>query len=144
LPVRAFWCSLAYGNGAFVAADYNSNNAAWSANGETWETVTLPSGMNRCSIAFGSGRFVVVDGDFSTPAAAWSVDGKAWTAALSLDGSERWASVAYGNGTFAALAETNGKVAVSSDGGDTWAVQTLLPDLSSGTSSYWQGIVFGE
>ena len=67
MPVGAYWYSVAYGNGTFVAVAGNASNiAATSPDGITWTQRTLPASANWYSVAYGNGAFVAISGNGST------------------------------------------------------------------------------
>ena len=134
MPSYAWWESITYGNGKFVAVVYKSNKAAYSNDGITWTTATLPSTEMWISVTYGNGKFVAIADDSVT--AAYSEDGITWTA-TTMTNSERWSSVAYGNGKFVAVVYDSNKAAYSEDG-ITWTVATL-PNTSS-----WKSITYGN
>ena len=51
----AAWCSVAYGNGMFVAIDADSAAAAYSEDGINWTGVELPESVDCGDIAYGNG-----------------------------------------------------------------------------------------
>ena len=61
--MSASWCSVASGNGKFVAVASNSGDvAAYSTDGVTWTAATLPLSASWSSVAYGNGKFVAVTG----------------------------------------------------------------------------------
>ena len=165
MPSAADWYSLAYGDGVFLALDYESNKTAKSTDGgKTWSFAgDLPSGMKHCGIAFGrvstdgliaKGMFVAVP-DVDGNKAAWSRNGDTWNE-LTLPASGRWNGVAFGKGRFAAgrfaaLALVDGDVLYSlgdtydtSDAASWKVADGALPDLSGKTASRWQAVIFGH
>jgi hypothetical protein len=77
----------------------------------------------------------VVDGFLQSPSA-----NGAWTARTSSENSV-WESVAYGNGTYIAVASSTSGVykCMTSSDGQTWIDNTILP-----TSKNWSGIAYGN
>jgi hypothetical protein len=63
--------------------------------------------------------------------------GESWTTCASPPIYHDWQAIAYGNGTFVAVASDSNLAAVSSDGGVTWA----LKSMGSG-GSQWYGITY--
>jgi hypothetical protein len=114
--------SITHGQGRFVIVEGNfSNSTAYSADGITWVTRTLPANndsteSNWRDVAHGNGRFVAIaDNDSQV---AISIDrGVTWFAAR-LPVSADWKKVSYGNGIFLAFAE--GDIAASSPDGIIW------------------------
>lgn len=85
--------------------------------------------------------FVAVsDGDYptlsGTSVAASSLDGITWTQ-RTMPASAKWENVAYGNGTFVAIARES-SIAATSTNGITWT-QRAMP-----TSATWRCITFGN
>jgi hypothetical protein len=146
--------AIAYGGGKFVAAysDIGGDlKAAWSEDGETWNTDVytglsvngLLIGSSGMGITYGHGKFVMV-----TPYSkgsndvhiAYSTDGTDWQQ-VSVDGNDPFvitnvAKIAFGetagNGKFVAV-NKSGKAAYSDDGGETWIASgdTGLSDTSA-------------
>jgi len=146
------WYSVTYGNGKFVAVSgtYNfiyfgpptftptptqqqSNFGAYSTDGITWSSMSLPTSTDWRSLAFGNGVFVAVPYDGSTTAAS-STDGITWTT-RTLSTADSYFTVAYGNGIFVATANTN---AVTSTNGITWTTRTLP------ASKYFHRLAYGN
>lgn len=134
MPSYAWWNSITYGNGKFVAVVYESNKAAYSNDGITWTATTLPSNEMWNSVTYGNGKFVAIADDSVT--AAYSEDGITWTA-TTMTNSERWSSVAYGNGKFVTVAGNSNKAAYSEDG-ITWTATTMP------SSKAWTSITYGN
>lgn len=67
--------SVAYGKGTFVAVG-DSGAAAYSLNGESWITATMPSSANWSSVTYGDGKFVAVA--YGSNEVAYSTDGITW------------------------------------------------------------------
>ncbi len=138
LPASGDWRCLAYGDGRFVAIEYNGvTNTAVSTNGTTWSLGgTLPSNT-WTSITYGNGKFVAISGGGgSSNQAAYSTNGLAWTT-TTLPSSTTWSSVTYGNGRFVAVAHSGTNAAYSFDG-ITWTASTLP------SSSSWADIQYGQ
>jgi hypothetical protein len=135
MPFSATWSSITYGNGVFVAVARNSADVAYSSDGSTWSSATIPGGVaSWYSVTYGNGEFVAVANNSAD--AAYSVDGSAWTLAT-LPSSSNWQSVAYGNGRFVALATGTSSAAYSSDG-STWSTETMP------VSANWYSIAYGN
>ena len=72
-------CSgVCYGNGKFVAISENSNIVAYSSDGITWATTTMPN-SNYTAIAFDGSKFIAAKTDYNYKGAAFSFDGITWT-----------------------------------------------------------------
>ena len=67
------------------------------------------------------------------PIPVWSEGGK-------LPSSGYWFSIAYGNGTFVAVARSSDKAAYSTDGGQTWTESTLPSRASWSSIAYGNGV----
>lgn len=134
--------AVCYGNGLFVAIDGN-RNAAYSTDGITWLSTEMPGYENWTSVAYGGGVFVAVSEGDSTRGSrdfAYSTDGVNWqyANATSYAVEERdYKCVAYGNGTFVAVAYNTADAAYSRDG-ITW-LPAVMP-----SSHYWSSVTYGE
>jgi hypothetical protein len=130
-----------WGTGRFVAVAFNSDKAAWSADGAAWTEAALPSVGNNAwrNVTYGGGRCVATASS-STPGsdkAVWSVDGTSWTEAA-MPFSADWQSVTYGGGRFVAVPSwTNDKAAWSSNGA-SWTKATTTP------AGDWYSVTFGN
>jgi hypothetical protein len=128
----AFWSSVTYGGGKFVAVA-NASAAAYSTDGITWTASTMPSSPQWQSVTHGDGKFVAVSNFYA--AAAYSTDGITWTAST-LPSNPQWQSVTYGDGKFVAVANASA-VAYSTDG-ITWTASTMPSD------SNWKSVTYGD
>jgi hypothetical protein len=114
--------AIAYGQGRFVIVEGDfSNSAAYSADGITWVSRTLPANddsteSNWQDIAHGNNRFVAIaDNDAQV---AISIDrGVNWIKSR-LPVNAPWKKVSYGNGLFFAFAE--GDISATSEDGIIW------------------------
>jgi len=132
---------IAYGNGVFVAADFNGT-MAYSSDGINWAKADTPFKLryNEIMIVYGNGRFVAYEDKSGNM--AYSTDGIAWTEVT--DKNSRFYNslnmrgfnytIAYGNGKFYAFGgivdphATNGSrlaVSISTDS-VTWTAPTEL------------------
>ena len=134
LPVSAYWESVTFGNGRFVAVAEDSDVAAYSDDGINWNQTTLPNSADWTSVTYGNGKFVAVA--LSSDIAAYSDDGINWTQ-TTLPTSARWRSVTYGNGRFVAVVHDS-SIAAYSDDGIIWT-QTTMP-----ASSMWFSVTYGN
>lgn len=104
LPSGGEWLPPAYGNGKYVTAKYNSNQAAYSSDGITWCSVALPVTALWRSVAYGNGRFVLVADTTSTSTAnvVVSTTGTSWPSSMSVlvNPVATWHKVVFGNGVF--------------------------------------------
>ncbi|MFI5180846.1 MAG: hypothetical protein ACHQPI_05610 [Thermoanaerobaculia bacterium] len=135
---------LAYGGGQYVAVDI-VGSVLTSPDGITWTARISPlsfSSTSFWSVAYGSGRFVVV-GSYIPPFApfAWttltSTDGVSWNQQLGTGFA--LGGVTYGNGLF---------VAVGNDKGGPGAIVTSIDGTNwtrryAGTGQYLGGVAFG-
>jgi hypothetical protein len=142
---------IAYGNGKFVVVG-GSNEIAYSADGQTWETVSnppfitddKPDSIN--GIAFGDGKFIAVGGN----KIANSTDGINWTpVSPALFGNNRIVCIAYGGGKF--VASNDNATAYSTDGtnwtpitakesGNTWSASLKSFKCIAFGNGKWIGI----
>lgn len=116
------WNSMCYGNGIYVARNYNT--AAWSEDLDTWHTVQLHDlTYGTPWIAFGNGRFVTCDsyGFF------YSDDGKTFTRTLQLPDYLAGNRIVYGNGVFVICGKYNqsSSYAMYSSDGIVWSSAAL-------------------
>ena len=136
------WVGIAYGSAKFVAiseSDSGTTSRAVSSDGGlTWSVGSVSTGAK--AIAFGNGRFVIVEGNFSN-SVAWSTDGVTWnvtTMPANADSIEsNWFDIAFGNGRFVAIADNATMVAYSFNGA-TWYSSTLP------VSADWRKVVYGS
>jgi hypothetical protein len=142
------WCSIAYGDGRFVAVVINAigvNDIMYSSDGGlTWTAVSTGFGSSQWrSVTFGNNTFVVV-GTAGTAAdrVATSPDGINWTLRTAASASA-WQSVTFGNGVFVAVHNSAGtsQVMTSSDSGVTWTARTT-PTAQSGFA--WTCVTYGN
>ncbi len=128
------WCSICYGNGKYVVIARDSNISAYSIDGITWTSSTLPSSQNWRSVCYGNGKFVVV-ASYSN-ISAYSTDGITWTSST-LPSSANWYFVCYGNGKYVAVV-INSNISAYSTDGINWT-QTTLPSSKS-----WYSVCYGN
>jgi hypothetical protein len=136
------WNAIAYGTvsgtGTWVAMQNGSNNTAYSTNGGTSWTVggTLSAATSWSCVAYGNGKFIALN---QTSVSNISANGGAsWTTGGSL-AINIWQAIAYGAGTWVAVAgapSTN--AAYSTNDGTTWTATTLP------TSSSWSSVAYGN
>ena len=120
------YSGVCYGNGTFVAISSGSTQAAYSLDGSTWVSSTLPSNTTWSSVAYGNGVFVAISS--STSVAAYSVDGITWLASkLTLSGT----SIAYGQGVFSVLNSNANGVCYTSEDGQNWIKRSVLASAYS-------------
>ena len=136
------WVGIAYGNAKFVAiseSDSGTTSRAVSSDGGlTWSVGSVATGAK--AIAFGNGRFVIVEGNFSN-SVAWSTDGVTWTVTTlpaNTDSTEsNWYDIAFGNNRFVAIADNATMVAYSFNGA-TWYASTMPSNQD------WRKLVYGS
>lgn len=135
LPSTANWTGVYYGGGLFVAFVNGTTTAATSPDGITWTTRTLPSASAWTAGTYGGGTHVIISA--SSGVAATSTDGASWTSRTFP--ANTFGSIAYGNGTFVAIATVNStNAAATSPNGTTWTTQTLP------ITQVWGPIAFGN
>lgn len=125
LPENQEWFSIAYGNGKFVTTSRSTTTAAYSVDGQTWASSTLPA-SNSWSVGYGNNRFVALSG-YKT---AYSDDGgETWIEGNNLPSSAWFAGwhIIYADGKFVAVTEQDTNKAVYSTDGITW-YDTTLPN----------------
>jgi len=140
----AGWSQITFGNGVFfTVAGRTLNGKAYSAvssNGITWQIGTFPNNLENWEIVGGgNGIFICTDWAItSTDAniAAISSDGIHWNA-TTLPSSDRWSSLAFGNGTFVLVGESQSTLA--SQDGIHWTIGTP-PTAGLGVVTYGNGI----
>ncbi len=116
LPSTAAWTDVTWGNGRFVAiAGGGSTAAAYSLDGITWTSATLPAGT-WTKVTYGQGVFLAVS---TTTAGAVSEDGVTWTSKTMDTASGGFASAAFGNpnrsGKFVAIGSGSGSASTVSN-----------------------------
>jgi hypothetical protein len=124
------WTYIVYGAGKFVALASGSSQAAYSTNGTSWTTCSIPGGTTWTDIAYGNGRFVAITTD--TAQTAYSFDGITWYLSnLAILGTD----IVYGQGVF--LVVCNGQTTgYTSEDGVNWKQRTV-------TASNYNGVAFG-
>ena len=129
--------SIAYGAGKFVATRSGTTDAAYSTNGISWTTVTLPGTAATVNkVIWGNGRFVMLGG---TNGIMYSFDGITWlenALTLPLTATER--SIAYGQGMFVITSDDTNEVQYS-ENGVYWQAYTLATTIAGG----YNAIAFG-
>ena len=138
LPSIVGWASVCYGDNKYVAVSEDTGTGAFSIDGVTWRSITMPvdddptTGYD--SICYGDGKFVAIR-SFTSEYAAYSTDGITWTQ-CTLPFKTNWLSVCYGNGKFVIVSLSNR--ALYSTDGITWEESTLP------SSSYWNSVCYGN
>jgi hypothetical protein len=109
--IGTFLNAIIHAEDKFVAVGF-SNTIARSADGATWTSESLHNGDSLLSITYGNGTFVAV-GEKSRVDAAYpdniliSADGILWTRQTIGPAAKELRVVAFGDGRFVALGETN-------------------------------------
>jgi hypothetical protein len=115
-----------------------SNLAAYSEDGVTWTSTTLPSTANWSDIAFGNGLYVAVSSDATK--SAYTRDLITWNQSLLPIGAVT--KLAYGQGVFLGVDNASG-VAWTTEDGITWIERTVSDSnytaLKFGLNSSGQG-----
>lgn len=122
MPSSANWSGLAYGAGKWIATASNNRSAAISTDGITWTATTTALNQAHFHIAYGNGTFVAVsgvqNGEITTDGITWS--------SMTMPTNSDWYDVIFANNIFIAMAQSNGRIATSTNG-ITWT-QSLLTD----------------
>ena len=154
LPSNGNWISITHGYTqaglpVFVTVKKDSNNVAYSFNGQVWGLRPLPETTAWESVAAGNGVFVAVssEGNYG----AYSTDGLNWSSAdfpAAGDSTiNQWKSVAYGRGRFVAVAQSNNLAAVGeyNSDTDTFTWTTYIMDVISDSSQKdWIKVAYGN
>ena len=132
-------------NGRYVAIR-TAASGAYSNDGVTWTSMSMPSNQSWTSVAAAQvddvssiqnvGIFVAVAS--GTDQAAYSEDGIDWVA-TTMPVSADWISVTYGNGRWVAIALDTTTVAVSLDG-VTWDITGTLATTGYNAITYGKGL----
>lgn len=134
-----FWQGLAHSGTRFLVVGYRTTGtdvggAAYSDDGATWTTVTIPSRTSQMTdVAFGAGRFVVV-GDGGQ--IFHSTDGATWTRADS-PVTNFLRAIRFADGLFVATGDS-GRILTSLDG-ITWSNRSVATANSLGSVARYQG-----
>jgi hypothetical protein len=114
----------------WVAVGYDTDKAYSSPDGVTWTERTLPLSDDWQAIAYGAvngiGTYVAVANNSIN--AVYSTDGISWTASTMGSENWQWIDIAYGDGKFVAIAESDSSTtqrSVSTNGGATWALGSV-------------------
>lgn len=148
-PDSGYWGPVSYGNGKFVAVGSYANSSynykklsAYSTDGITWVSTTLPTDADWKCVSFGNGVFVAIGSDYVEDqygrviVCAYSTDGENWVTSTMPSGG-KWSKIVFGNANFVAISANSAKLAYSSDG-ITWNVVQLssMYDGSFGAIAY--------
>lgn len=133
LPKSTYWQDIAYGNDRFVSVSIGGDSTS-SIDGINWHWVALPYQAYWQGIAFGVSRHVAVANGIR--GMALTADPHDWSCS-NFDSANPWIDVAFGNGNFVALSNTNA-TAISQYHGASWVTTYNLP-----VSQAWSSIEFG-
>ncbi len=140
------WQSVAHDGAKFVAVGRPSgslvNAVMTSPDGDTWTNVPHNLGARNINdVLYAKNLFVAVASDnvgVTNGGAMYSTNGTTWTNANAPRGD--WQSVAFGNGTFVAVASfTVTTLVMTSTDGINWTSRT-----PASTSNSWRGVAFGN
>ena len=123
--------ALAYGNGKYIAAGYNSNIALYSEDGINWNKANdLPESKYWYSATYGAGKFVVVPtGGANT--FAYSEDGINWnTGSFPTSNVYNFMDISYCGNKFFAVPDGNAIYFYSEDG-INWTEKSISLDGGS-------------
>ena len=152
MPNNSSWYCVGYGligaTNYYVALATSTTTGAYSTDGKTWSTLTMPSNTYY-GITFGNSRFMAVgyNDSLTSGIAAYSTNGTTWTASTPASTNVLFNSVAYG-----LISATNYYVAIGtiyttfintyngnySTNGTSWSSFNLP------SSQYWNEITFGN
>lgn len=136
------YADVAFGNGIFVT---NNSPTRLSTDGLNWtDGGNLDLNINTRAIQFvphGDGVFIVTGESGETRDIVTSPDGVTWTHASNRPAQcgQYVSNLQYGNGTIA-IFSGSGHVCTSTDGGDSWQLNSVNDYLSSG--GVWTGTEF--
>lgn len=87
--------SLTYGNGVYVAVNFNSTtNSIYSSNGTSWSSAPISGMSYLASVTFIGCGFIAVDGGTSVATAVFSTNGIEWHT-VGLSATQYWGQVIY-------------------------------------------------
>jgi hypothetical protein len=99
MPSSNYWYPYAYGNGTFVAGNQATTTGAYSTNGTTWTSMTMPSTYVNYYMTFGNGYFVASTYSTGYPYIAYSTNGYTWSTVY-VPFSYSPSNIVYNNGVF--------------------------------------------
>lgn len=126
------WC-VTYANGTFAAVT-NQGNLLTSADGMTWSSQSIDSGVLLVSIAYGNGTWVAVG---AGGVVLVSSDLKTWAAPKSIT-TNKLNGVAYGGGIWCAVGD--GATVITSPDALNWTIQPVPSDLN--VTGFLHGIIY--
>ena len=116
--------SVAFGGGMFVAVG-TVGQLSISSDGVTWKNEFMRPHDQFTSVAYGNGRFVVVDGVHGDTLT--SFDGVRWAFYLTPNAGSRWSAVTYGNGNFVAFDLSGTGYVARTNMGFVWSLSQYAP-----------------
>ena len=139
------FADVAFGNGYFVAVEYDNGRVYKSTDGLNWTQTATVSG-DPGWIAFGNGRFVITDNTSGQERAFYSDDGVLWQGPFSVfsgGGLGSLCGIAYGPQGFVTVESDGsyGSIHVSADG-ETWS-QALPRTDNEGAGLALAGVAYG-
>jgi len=147
LPNTVFrdWVKVRGGNNRFVAIAKGTDEGAYSLDGVTWTSTTLPAIEDWIDLTFAQGKFVAIAENSNT--VAISTDGENWTTSSIPDDAtgdsttSQWQAITYGAGKFVVVSANDGVVAQSSNA-VTWT--TAVVPLLNIVNVTWAGLAHGN
>ena len=135
---ESYWYALAYGNGVFVAANYDGRGLWYSSDGINW-TQSNKWSDNWYALAYGNGRFIANGGASGYVGIWYSDNGKDWVQSSLTKG--QWQTLAFGNGRFVAgkVSSLDGTSIQYSDDGINWTASAMPTGYSFGGLAYGNG-----
>ena len=158
-PSGAYWESVTYGDGKFVAVSrQGSDTSQWSAankvmystDGINWTATTAVEAIHWVSVAYGNGMFIAVaNHDTSSTVTGihrvmTSTDGITWTGAgTGHEFRAKWNDISFGDGKFVAVADIfhsslGGTPVISTTDGVTWTGATPAD------YGRWESVAYGN
>lgn len=128
---------VGYGAGVYLATVASSTTAAYSTDGLTWTTTTLPAAVGWNYVDFGNGVFFA-NPFGATSTCATSTDGITWTARTKPSSTDT-RGAAYGPQGFS-IVTLNGTASYVSTDAVTWTTGTLPSTAAWATNAYGNGV----
>ena len=127
------WRGVTYGNGKFVAVDFDGYTTS-STDGTTWTTPVRVDSSYWYGVTYANGKFVTVgDGGYIST----STDGSTWTTPVRI-GSYGWRGVTYGNGKFVTVGDGGYISTSTSTDGSTWTTPVQVGSFN------WYEVTYGN
>jgi hypothetical protein len=117
------WCSVAYGNGKYIAVSKLYNKIAVSTDGMTWteQSISFSTTDSTLHIIYGKDKFII--SGYSSSYIRESADGITWTQ-RSIPYGIKNGKIVYGHNKYAYISSDNTKAVMSRDA-ITWEYYTL-------------------